>query len=138
MYHRAEAAAETAPMRSSSGRDTHTCTGPPGQERERRLRTETAHLENTGNSDSAYNRSAASPQDAASARLRRQRLVAVIVGLGERCVYELFAELDRDHGLGGDLDDRLERYARLDPTILHAVGGDRFPTSPIRIIGDEP
>src|SRR5205814_7680640 len=30
------------------------------------------------------------------------------------------------HGLGDDLDRRLQRYARLDAELLHAVGDDRF------------
>jgi hypothetical protein len=44
-----------------------------------------------------------------------------------RVLAELIDEIDRYHGLGAVLDHRLERYARLDPVVLAAVGGDRFP-----------
>ena len=65
-------------------------------------------------------------------RPRRQRQVAVIVRLGPRAFFELLDELDRHHGLGEDLDRRLERYAALDPAILRDVGGNVFPAFPIR------
>jgi len=52
--------------------------------------------------------------------------------LGPRVTFELLGELDRHHGLGEDLDRRLERYAALDPVILRAVGGDHFPPRPLR------
>jgi hypothetical protein len=47
----------------------------------------------------------------------------------------LVDELDPVHGLGDDLDNRLERYAGLDPVLIAEVGGDRFPASPIRLVG---
>jgi hypothetical protein len=55
--------------------------------------------------------------------------------LGPRVLFELVDELDRVHGLGDDVDRRLERYARLDPRLLRALGGDRFPASPTRVVG---
>jgi hypothetical protein len=60
-------------------------------------------------------------------RLRRQHLARRIHDLGPR-------ELDRAHGLGDDLDNRLERYAGLDPVLIAEVGGDRFPASPMRMV----
>jgi hypothetical protein len=39
------------------------------------------------------------------------------------------------HGLGDDLDRRLEAYAALDPDLLVALGGDRFPPAPLRVVG---
>jgi hypothetical protein len=69
------------------------------------------------------------------ARVRRERLVAVVHGLGPRAVFELLDELDRHHGLSPDIDGRLERYAGLDPAALRAAGGDRFPMAPTRAIG---
>ena len=71
----------------------------------------------------------------ALARLRRQRHVEQVHRLGARVIFELLNELDRVHGLGDDLDRRLERYARLDPDLLAALGADRFPAAPLRIVG---
>jgi hypothetical protein len=68
------------------------------------------------------------------ARLHRQRLVARIHDLGPRAVFELVDELDRHHGLGDDLDRRLQRYADADPELLHAFGADRFAPLPTRVI----
>ena len=69
----------------------------------------------------------------ATGRLRRQRQVERICGLGPRVVFELLDELNRRHGLGDDLDQRLARYAGLDPLILAAIGGDRFP-EPLHLV----
>jgi hypothetical protein len=43
--------------------------------------------------------------------------------------------LDRHHGLGAALDHRLERYAGLNPIVLAALGADRFPALPLRLVG---
>ena len=75
------------------------------------------------------------PKSQASARLRRQRHVEQVHRLGARVIFELLNELDRVHGLGDDLDRWLERYARLDPDLLAALGADRFPAAPLRIVG---
>ena len=71
----------------------------------------------------------------ALARLRRQRLVEHIHGLGARAVFELIDELDRHHGFGDDLDRRLERYAGVDRRLLVALGADRLPVTPLRLVG---
>ena len=71
----------------------------------------------------------------AQRRLRRQRHVEQIHRLGARVIFELVDELDRHHGLADDLDRRLERYAALDPEVLRALGADRLPVSPVRIVG---
>jgi hypothetical protein len=55
------------------------------------------------------------------ARLRR--LAALIHNLGPRALWELLRELVA----GRDLVERLERYAAIDPDILEALGGARFP-----------
>jgi hypothetical protein len=68
-------------------------------------------------------------------RLRRLRHVEQIHRLGARVLFELVDELDRHHGLGDDLDRRLQRYAGLDPEVLCALGGDQLPVSPVRIVG---
>lgn len=68
-------------------------------------------------------------------RLRRQRLVERVHRLGARVAFELLAELARHHGIAGDIDRRLARYAALDPEILAALNADRFPADPIRAVG---
>jgi hypothetical protein len=88
------------------------------------------------NSRSAYSQPAAALQADAIRRLRRQRQIERIHGFGARVVYELVDELDRHHELGADLDWRLARYASLDPAILKALSGDRFPPTPIRATGE--
>jgi hypothetical protein len=70
-------------------------------------------------------------------RLQRQRLVERIHAFGARVVFELVDELDRYHALGDDLDQRLERYAALDPGLLAALGADQFPAAPLRLVGGE-
>ena len=70
----------------------------------------------------------------AALRLRRQRQVELICRT-PRLVFELLDEIGRHHGLGEDIDRRLDRYSGLDRNILVAVGGDRFPSSPVRAIG---
>ena len=74
-------------------------------------------------------------QAQAQQRLRRQHLARQLHGLGARVLFELVDELDRVHGLGDDLDRRLERYAGADPEVLRALGGDRFPAPPMRLVG---
>ena|SRR5437762_5968669 len=71
----------------------------------------------------------------AQRRLRRQRHVEKLHRLGARVLFELVDELDRHHGLGDDLDQRLEAFAALDPGLLAALGADRFPAAPLRLVG---
>ncbi|MFC7332929.1 hypothetical protein [Rhodocista pekingensis] len=68
-----------------------------------------------------------------TAAQRRQRHAATLHRLGPRAVLELLEELERAHRLPpGALDDLLDSYATLDPAVLRALGGDRFPPRPIR------
>src|SRR5438552_4756992 len=69
----------------------------------------------------------------AQQRLRRQRHVEQLHRLGARVLFELVDELDRHHGLGDDLDRRLERYAALDAELIAVVGADQFPALPTRL-----
>ena len=71
----------------------------------------------------------------AQRRLRRQRHVQQVHRLGARVFFEFVDELDRVHGLGDDLDQRLEAFAALDPGLLAALGADRFPAAPLRLVG---
>ncbi len=51
-----------------------------------------------------------------------RRTVERVHALGPRALGELLIELEAD-------PDTLARYARLTPTMLHATGGNRWPTS---------
>jgi len=66
-------------------------------------------------------------------RLRRQRQVEQLCHV-LRLVFELLDELGRHHGIAEDIDRRLARYAGLDPEFLRALGGDRFPGTPIHLV----
>ena len=73
-------------------------------------------------------------QSQALARLRHQRAVVRICKI-PRIVAELLAEIGRHHGIEDDIAARLQRYARLDPDLLAALGADRFPAAPLRVVG---
>ncbi len=55
-------------------------------------------------------------------RLRRQRLVEHLHRLGPSPLYHFLNEVER----GADLRQHLERYARLDPDFIAALGGSHF------------
>jgi uncharacterized protein YoaH (UPF0181 family) len=65
----------------------------------------------------------------ALAHLRQQRAVERV-----RLVAELLAEIGRVHGGEDDIAARFERYAGIDHELLAALGTDRFPASPMRIV----
>jgi hypothetical protein len=58
-----------------------------------------------------------------------RQLASHLHHLGPRPVFELLAEVAQ----GAPLIERLERYAQLDPEIVHAVGGDVLPPTVLRI-----
>ena len=62
-----------------------------------------------------------------AADLRRQRRIEHVYRLGPRAVGELLDEVAQ----GENLDRALEAYQRLTPELLAALGGDRFPPSPV-------
>jgi hypothetical protein len=70
-------------------------------------------------------------------RLRRWRHVERLFRLGSaRVLFEPLDELARHHpGIAADIDRRLARLAGLDPALLAAFGGDRFPPAPLRVVG---
>ena len=86
----------------------------------------------TGLEQPVYTVSAAQSQ--ALLRLRRQREVARICRI-PRLVLELLDEVGRHYGIADEIDDRLARFAALDPDILAAVGGDKFVPVPTRLVG---
>lgn len=69
--------------------------------------------------------------------IRRQHLARSLHRLGARVLFEFIDELARHHpNLGEDIDDRLAAYTeRLSHNLLVATGGDRFPHSPMRVVG---
>ena len=78
-------------------------------------------------------------RQANAALLRREGLVERIHEVaGPRGFREIFEELMR-HGLvdEGELDRVLTGYAVLDPRIVKALGADRMPPRPLRVIGDD-
>jgi hypothetical protein len=79
---------------------------------------------------------ACAAQSQGLARLRRQRAVERICKI-PRLVDELLDEIGRHHGLNDDIAYRLERYAAaaLDRGLLTALGADRFPALPMRVVG---
>ena len=68
--------------------------------------------------------------------LRRQRHIQKLHGLGPRALDELLIEIGTEFGITAFIDQKLERYAKLDPEALEAAGGDIF--SPVPIHGVEP
>jgi hypothetical protein len=66
---------------------------------------------------------------ASSTAVRLRYLAAHLHQLGSRPIFELLAEVAQ----GAPLIERLEVYARLDPEIVHALGGDEMPPTIIRI-----
>jgi len=67
-------------------------------------------------------------------RLRRQRQVERVCRI-PRLVDELLSEIGRHHGIEDDVAARLDRYAAVDHDLLAALGADRFPASPMRVVG---
>jgi hypothetical protein len=55
-----------------------------------------------------------------------------------RVLFEMLKELGRDRLIRTDLEQRVRRYARLDPRALAFTGGDRMVAAPLYLAGDEP
>ena len=69
---------------------------------------------------------------AAGPRLERQ--VVRVHALGPRVLAELLIEIASHTGQSIFIADRLQAYARLDPELVRAVGGDSFPPMPLTVI----
>ena len=65
------------------------------------------------------------------ADLAFQRNVERLHRLGPRSQYELLRELEQRFGCGKFIRNRVKRYAELDPGLVQALGGDRFPEAPV-------
>jgi hypothetical protein len=83
-------------------------------------------------------RGAAGTQAAAAyrAEARFRRDVERVHSLGPRVLLELLAELGRERLMRTVMEAKVSKYAsRLDPDVLRALGADRFPAGPIRVLG---
>jgi hypothetical protein len=67
-------------------------------------------------------------------RIILRRRVEHLHLLGPRAVAEALAEIDRRIGGMPVILLVLAEYERLSPSLLHAVGGDRFPRRPLRVV----
>jgi hypothetical protein len=50
-------------------------------------------------------------------------------------LFELVDHIAGRFGLEDEVDRLLDRFAGLDPAVFRALGGDRLPPNPTRIIG---
>ena len=64
-----------------------------------------------------------------------QRDVERLHRLGPRPSCELLREIGDRYDCTAFIEERLRVYAKLDPEILAAIGGDVFPSTPIREVG---
>ena len=60
--------------------------------------------------------------------LRRRRRIEAVYHLGVKPIAELLVEIADPI----DLDLALDRYGRLDRSIVRALGADTFPANPLR------
>ncbi len=74
-----------------------------------------------------------SPTDFAAGQ-RLERMVERVHALGPRVVSELLAEIAIATGEPGLIADHVEKYSRLDPEIVRALGADRFPPMPLEVV----
>ena len=65
------------------------------------------------------------------ADLRRQRHVRKLHRLGPRVLDALLVEIGAERSITTIIEQKIERYAAMDPKALAALGGDRFPSLPI-------
>jgi hypothetical protein len=61
---------------------------------------------------------------------RRQHLVGHVVYAGPRVVLELLLEI----AAGADLNESLERYARIPVNVYRALGADRLPIDGLALV----
>ena len=65
------------------------------------------------------------------ADLRFRRRVQQVHRLGDRVFGELLAEIGAEQGIQTIIDQKLSRYADLDPEALEVAGGDKFWPAPL-------
>ena len=69
------------------------------------------------------------------ASLRFRRKVEQVHSLGPRVTAELLAEIGAERNIRTVIDNKLERYAALDPKAVAAAGADDFWPSPLTETG---
>ncbi len=65
------------------------------------------------------------------ADLAFQRDIERLHRLGPRPQYELLREIEQRYGCARFIRERVKAYGELDPELLQALGGDRFPEAPV-------
>ncbi len=68
------------------------------------------------------------------ADLRFRRQMERLHRLGPRVTAELLAELGSERSIQTIIDEKVARYAAIDPSVVHVLGGDRFATPPLTVI----
>ena len=69
-----------------------------------------------------------------AADLAFRRDVVRVHDLGARSLYELLAELGSERAIQNIVDQKVAKYARIDPTHLTALGGDDFGPLPLHLV----
>ena len=65
---------------------------------------------------------------------RFERMVEHLHHLGPRSVGAVLIEIAITTGQPALIADRVEKYSRLDPELVRAVGGDSFPPMPLGVV----
>ena len=65
---------------------------------------------------------------------RWERMIERVHALGPRPLAELLAEIAAVTGQHVRVVDLVEEYVALDPAVLRAVGGDRFPPNVLEVV----
>ena len=68
------------------------------------------------------------------ADLRFRRQVEYVHALGPRVTAELLAEIGAERGIRTVIDQKLDRYAVLDPDTIEAAGGNDFWPTPLHAV----
>jgi hypothetical protein len=112
---------------------------PPDEKRIRRPAGDrTADLEKTtGNGNNPANSAPhLSLQARRSAELRRQRRIRRVQTIADMCAprlwFEIFDQMARGLDAEDYVDALLEKFARVDPAVLRALGADKLPRPPLR------
>ncbi len=98
-------------------------------------RSDAGAVSKFGGFGSQYNRTTDKIQHQPRSDSQRfERMVERLHRLGPRPTAELLNEIMRYTGQSKFIADRLQAYAALDPEIVRAVGGDRFPPMPLEVV----
>lgn len=111
--------------------------GPPdGTRRTLKLCASVDTQFNNTDEDNSLNGHFQAPRTAVEivANLRFQRNVERVHGLGARVTAELLAELGSERSIQNIIDEKVARYAAIDPVALAAVGGDKFGPLPLHVV----